>query len=82
MSKIYVGNLPWSATDETLRTAFEPFGSVLDAIVMKDRETLRSRGFGFVTFANQSEADYAISNMDGQELEGRQLKVNHTANRR
>jgi RNA recognition motif-containing protein len=67
-SKLYVGNLSWSTTDDRLRSAFEEFGTITDAIVMKDRETGRNRGFGFVTFANQTDANNAINQMDGVEL--------------
>ncbi|KAF8923583.1 hypothetical protein BGZ58_002778 [Dissophora ornata] len=70
-SKIYVGNLSWNTNDNTLRDAFGQFGQVLDSIVMTDRETGRSRGFGFVTFGSQVEADTAVSNMNDQELDGR-----------
>ncbi|KAI8595481.1 hypothetical protein EDD21DRAFT_344516 [Dissophora ornata] len=75
-SKIYVGNLSWNTNDNTLRDAFGQFGQVLDSIVMTDRETGRSRGFGFVTFGSQVEADTAVSNMNDQELDGRRVKVN------
>ncbi|KAH8929609.1 hypothetical protein BT69DRAFT_1201227, partial [Atractiella rhizophila] len=81
-SKIYVGNLSWGTSDETLKATFLPFGPVIDAIVMKDPQTGRSRGFGFVTFGSQQEADNAISAMNDQELvHGRRLKVN-VANQR
>ncbi|KAG1745522.1 uncharacterized protein EDB91DRAFT_152188 [Suillus paluster] len=87
-AKVYVGNLSWNTTDESLRHAFSEFGNVLDvrdlfdrrspivAIVMKDRETGRSRGFGFVTFGAGEEADGAINGMNEQELDGRRLRVN------
>ncbi|KAJ7502786.1 RNA-binding domain-containing protein [Mycena galericulata] len=76
MSKIYVGNLSWNTTDDSLRGAFSEFGDVVDSIVMKDRETGRSRGFGFVTFNSSQEADAAINGLNDQELDGRRLKVN------
>ncbi|KIM31949.1 hypothetical protein M408DRAFT_56971, partial [Serendipita vermifera MAFF 305830] len=63
-------------TDETLREAFSAYGNVLDSIVMRDRETGRSRGFGFVTYSTQQEADGAISTLNEQELDGRRIKVN------
>ncbi|KAI6026376.1 hypothetical protein BKA83DRAFT_4242595 [Pisolithus microcarpus] len=75
-AKIYVGNLSWNTTDETLRQAFSPYGSVLDSIVMRDRETGRSRGFGFVTYGTSQEAEAAISSMNEQDLDGRRIKVN------
>ncbi|KAI6119080.1 glycine-rich RNA-binding protein [Pisolithus croceorrhizus] len=75
-AKIYVGNLSWNTTDDTLRQAFSQFGTVLDSIVMRDRETGRSRGFGFVTYGTSQEAEVAISSMNEQDLDGRRIKVN------
>ncbi|KAG1799855.1 uncharacterized protein HD556DRAFT_1345413 [Suillus plorans] len=75
-AKVYVGNLSWNTTDDSLRSAFGDFGNVTDAIVMKDRETGRSRGFGFVTFNGTEEAEAAIQGMNEQELDGRRLRVN------
>ncbi|KAI6032787.1 hypothetical protein F5J12DRAFT_796434 [Pisolithus orientalis] len=75
-SKIYVGNLSWNTNDDTLREAFSAFGNVIDSIVMRDRETGRSRGFGFVTYGSSQEAETAISGMNEQELDGRRIKVN------
>ncbi|KAF9117716.1 hypothetical protein BGW39_001861 [Mortierella sp. 14UC] len=74
-AKLYVGNLSWNTTDDTLRQAFSEFGQVLDSIVMRDRDTGRSRGFGFVTFSSSSEADTAINGLNEQELDGRRIKV-------
>jgi cold-inducible RNA-binding protein len=73
--KLYVGNLSWSTTDEGLRGAFERFGEVTDAKVITDRDTGRSRGFGFVTFAQPEHAVAAVSEMDGSQLDGRNIKV-------
>ncbi|KAJ7497116.1 hypothetical protein FB451DRAFT_1017148 [Mycena latifolia] len=75
-AKVYVGNLSWNTTDDTLRNAFSDFGQVLDSIVMRDRDTGRSRGFGFVTFASAQEADAAIAALNEQDLDGRRIKVN------
>ncbi|GHJ85677.1 hypothetical protein NliqN6_2079 [Naganishia liquefaciens] len=75
-SKIYVGNLSWNTNDDLLGQAFSQFGQVTDCIVMKDRETGRSRGFGFVTFATEQEANAAIAGMNDQELDQRRLRVN------
>ncbi|KAI0266984.1 hypothetical protein BC834DRAFT_871987 [Gloeopeniophorella convolvens] len=75
-TKIYVGNLSWNTTDDTLRDAFSQFGQVLDSIVMRDRETQRSRGFGFVTYGTSEEANLAINSMNEQELDGRRIRVN------
>ncbi|CAE6405710.1 unnamed protein product [Rhizoctonia solani] len=60
-AKVYVGNLSWNTTDDTLRQAFSEYGNVLDSIVMRDRDTGRSRGFGFVTFSNSNEAEAAVN---------------------
>ncbi|KAF8924159.1 hypothetical protein BGZ58_002104 [Dissophora ornata] len=73
-AKLYVGNLSWNTNDDTLRDAFSAHGQVLDSIVMKDRETGRSRGFGFVTFASGEEADSAITAMNEQDLDGRRIR--------
>jgi len=75
-AKVYVGNLSWNTNDDTLREAFSAYGQILDSIVMRDRETGRSRGFGFVTFGTSSEAETAIQGLNEQELDGRRIKVN------
>lgn len=72
---IYVGNLPWSTTEDDLRDAFGAYGEVLSAKIIEDRETGRSRGFAFVEM-NDTEAEEAIRNMDGADMGGRNLKVN------
>lgn len=74
--KLFVGGLSWNTTNEGLRHAFERFGEITEVKVITDRETGRSRGFGFVTFAQEEDADNAIHEMDGTELEGRNIKVN------
>jgi cold-inducible RNA-binding protein len=74
--KLFVGGLSWGTNDEALRKAFEKFGEVTDAKVITDRETGRSRGFGFVTFAEDQHASNAIGEMDGSNLDGRTIKVN------
>ncbi|CAI7606794.1 hypothetical protein N7455_008691 [Penicillium solitum] len=76
MSKIYVGNLSWHTSDESLRAAFGEFGNIVDSIVMVDRETGRSRGFGFVTFSSAEEAEAAINALNEQDLDGRRIRVN------
>ena len=73
---IFVGNLAFSTNDEELREAFSRFGAVDSAQVIMDRETGRSRGFGFVEMPNQDEARQAISSMNGADLGGRPLTVN------
>ena len=74
--KLYVGNMSYATTEDELRDHFTPYGEVLSAAVITDRETGRPRGFGFVEMANDEEADAAIENLDGKDLGGRPLKVN------
>lgn len=75
-NKLYVGNLSWGVDDLALQELFADFGKVLEARVVTDRDTGRSRGFGFVTLSNQDEVSQAVNNLDGAEFDGRQLKVN------
>ena len=74
--KIYVGNLPFSITLDRLKELFSPYGQIEDAIVMANKFTGRSRGFGFVTFANDGDAEKAIAEMNNKNVEGRELKIN------
>ncbi len=74
--KLFVGGLNWKTTDEGLRQAFERFGEITEAKVITDRETGRSRGFGFITFGDDQAAENAKTEMDGSQLEGRTIKVN------
>ena len=74
--KLFVGSLSWGTDDQGLCTAFERFGDVTDAKVITDRDSGRSRGFGFVTFADDTAADQAIEQMHGATLDGRTLNVN------
>ena len=80
MKKIYVGNLPWSAGDSQLEEFFSEFGAVTSARVITDRDTGRSRGFGFVEMED-GDADRAIAEADGRELDGRKLRVNEAQER-
>ncbi len=73
---IYVGNLPWSTTPEDLRALFEPYGEVQNARIITDRETGRSRGFGFVDMAEEEAARRAIAELHNYEYGGRPLTVN------
>ena len=79
--KVFVGGISWNTDDEGLRQAFERFGAISDAKVITDRDTGRSRGFGFVTFDEDASASQAISEMDGQNLDGRTIKVNEAQDR-
>ena len=76
MKKIYVGNLEFSATEESIRSLFEPYGTVQSVSLITDRDTGRSRGFAFVEMANSGEADRAIAALNGTNLGGRALTVN------
>ena len=75
-NKLYVGNLAYSVRDESLQAAFGEFGTVTSAKVMMDRETGRSKGFGFVEMGSDAEAQAAVNGMNGQALDGRPLVVN------
>ncbi|MFZ4576892.1 MAG: RNA recognition motif domain-containing protein [Myxococcota bacterium] len=80
-NKLFVGGLSWGTTDESLRSAFAECGDVTDAKVITDRETGRSRGFGFVTMADDASAREAVSRMDGQAIDGRTVKVSEAQER-
>ena len=75
-NKLYVGNLPYSVRDDDLQQAFSEFGSVNSAKVMMERDTGRSKGFGFVEMGSDAEAQSAINGMNGQSLGGRSVTVN------
>lgn len=75
MNKVYVGNLSYGVTDDQLADAFAQFGTVTSATVIMDKRTGRSKGFGFVEFEDAAAVQAAISGMDGQEIDGRPVKV-------
>ena len=79
--KLFVGGLAWATTDDGLRQAFERFGQVAEANVIMDRETGRSRGFGFVSFNDDGQGSAAMQEMDGGQLDGRTIKVNEAQER-
>ena len=79
--RIYVGNLPYSATDDSLRQTFEQHGSIVSANVIMDRDTDRSRGFGFVEFSSDDDGRNAITALDGTDMDGRALRVNEAHER-
>ena len=79
--KLYVGSLSWGTSEDGLRDAFERFGELDDVRLITDRETGRSRGFGFVTFRNREDAMNAISELDNTELDGRTIRVNEARER-
>jgi RNA recognition motif-containing protein len=75
-NKLFVGNLSFEITENDLQDAFSEHGTVLEANLMQDRMTGRSRGFGFVTMSNDQEAEKAIAGLNGKEMHGRALTVN------
>ena len=75
-AKLYVGNLSWGINDDQLRSHFAQIGEVVDAVVIKDRHSGRSKGFGFVEYANEADAQTAIEQFHETELDGRNLIVN------
>jgi cold-inducible RNA-binding protein len=79
--KLYVGNLSYSMTDKMLQDAFSAYGEVTSAIVIMDRDSGRSKGFGFVEFAQDADAQKALGEMNGKELDGRALKVDEAKER-
>ncbi len=79
---IYVGNLAYDATDEMIREAFESFGQVASARVIKDKYTGQSRGFGFVEMAMQSQAQTAIRSLNGKDVLGKEISVSEARPRR
>ena len=79
--KLFVGGLSWNINDSDLQNAFAKFGEVEDAVVIKDRDSGRSRGFGFVTFVDDDSADKATSEMNETQLDGRSIKVSEAKER-
>ncbi|KAI1279193.1 hypothetical protein F5Y07DRAFT_51599 [Xylaria sp. FL0933] len=75
MSKLFIGGLAWHTEETTLRQKFEEFGPVEEAVVVKDRDTGRSRGFGFIRYTSEADADRAIANMNNVEFDGREIRV-------
>ncbi len=80
-TKLYVGNLSYRSEQEALHSLFAQYGEVISAQIVTDRDTGRSRGFGFVEFADQEAADKAARELNGTEFEGRNLKVNEARSR-
>lgn len=74
--KLFVGNLDWGATEEQLQSMFAEYGQIEEAVIIKDKVSGRSKGFGFVTYANDEEAEKAIAELDGKELNDRPISVN------
>ncbi|XP_014556367.1 hypothetical protein COCVIDRAFT_26904 [Bipolaris victoriae FI3] len=81
MAKLFIGGLAWHTDDQTLRSKFEEFGPVEEAVVVKDRDTGRSRGFGFVRYAQETEADAAMQAMNNEEFDGRRIRVDKASDR-
>ena len=74
--KLFVGNISWGVSEEDLKELFAQHGAIEEALIIKDRETGRSKGFGFITFENDEEADKAVSALNEYELDGRKIAVN------
>ena len=74
--KLYVGNLPFSTTQETLKSMFSSYGEITEAVIITNKFSGRSKGFGFVTLADDAQATKAITEMNGKDIEGRKLTVN------
>ncbi|KAE8349959.1 hypothetical protein BDV28DRAFT_160045 [Aspergillus coremiiformis] len=81
MSKLFIGGLAWHTTDQTLSEGFSKYGTVEEAVVVKDHDTLRSRGFGFVRFSTEDEAQAAMDAMNNQEFDGRTIRVDRASER-
>lgn len=79
--KLYIGNLPFTATEDQVRDYFAQHGTVSEVVVIKDRNTGRSRGFAFVTFADDTAGESAIAALNGQEFDGRPLRINEARER-
>lgn len=75
MRKVFVGSLSWNTDDQSLSNYFAKIGEIEESVVIKDRETGRSRGFGFVTYMKEEDAALATERLDGMELDGREIKV-------
>lgn len=74
--KLFVGNIDWGATEEDLNNLFSQYGEVEDCVIIKNRDTGRSKGFGFITYAQDADADAAMEALNGQDFNGRALVVN------
>ncbi|KAI1083095.1 hypothetical protein F5B20DRAFT_577479 [Whalleya microplaca] len=79
MSKLFIGGLAWHTEEATLRQKFEEFGPLEEAVVVKDRDTGRSRGFGFVRYKNEADAQQAIASMNNVEFDGRTVRVDKSS---
>ena len=81
-SKLFVGSLAWATSDDSLKAHFEEYGEVVEAKVITDRESGRSRGFGFVTFTDEDSANAAKDALNGSDLDGRTIRVDNATERR
>ena len=79
--RLFIGGLSWDTNEDGLRSAFEQFGEISDLQIISDRDTGRSRGFGFITFEDPGHGEQAINQMDGTMLDGRTIKVNEARER-
>jgi RNA recognition motif-containing protein len=81
-TQLFVGGLSWNTSESIIAETFSQIGEVSEVRIINDRETGRSRGFGFVTYANHEDAKRAVDRLDGKEIDGRNLKVNFAEDRR
>jgi RNA recognition motif-containing protein len=79
--KLFVGGLSFNTTEESLRQTFSPFGTLVEVKIITDRDSGRSRGFGFVSFDNDDDAEQALQKTNGTELDGRMIRVDHANDR-
>ena len=80
--KLFVGGIAWATTEEQLREAFSEHGEIKDLIIIKDRETGRSKGYGFVTMADEESGKNAMEQLNGKEIDGRTLRVDEATERK
>jgi RNA recognition motif-containing protein len=79
--KLFIGNIEWGVTEDELKELFGKYGEVEEGIIIRDRMSGRSKGYGFITFANEEDADKAMEALNGYELNGRKLAVNEARER-
>jgi RNA recognition motif-containing protein len=79
--KLFIGNIEWGVTEDELKELFGKYGEVEEGVIIRDRMSGRSKGFGFITFANEEDADKAMEALNGYELNGRKLAVNEARER-
>ena len=74
--KLFVGNIDWNSSEDDLQSMFSPYGEIEEVVIIKDKYTNRSKGFGFITFSDESDADKAVAELNGYKLNNREIVVN------